>query len=86
MKIIDTHTHVFPDNLAAHATGAITVPGFYEPHYNGTLGGLIASMDSFGITQAWTIPVATKAKRRLATAASCHLERCTPMLRILANF
>ena len=63
MKIIDTHTHVFPDNLAAHATGAITVPGFYEPHYNGTLNGLIASMDTYGVTQAWTIPVATKAKQ-----------------------
>lgn len=63
LKIIDTHTHVFPDKLAAHATGAITVPGFYEPHYDGTLSGLIASMDAHGIAQAWTIPVATKAKQ-----------------------
>lgn len=63
LKIIDTHTHVFPDALAPRATETLTVPNIYFPHYDGTLKGLLASMDRFGIAQSWTVPVATRASQ-----------------------
>lgn len=60
MKIIDTHTHVFPDKLAEHALASLTVPEVYFPHYDGTFAGLLATLEKFGIDGAWTVPVATK--------------------------
>lgn len=63
MKIIDTHTHVFPDKLAARATAQLSKPGIYFPHYDGTLDGLLASMEKYGIDQSWTVPVSTSARQ-----------------------
>lgn len=58
--IVDVHAHVFPPAIAAGAIERIAVPPRYYAHYNGTLDGLLESMDSFGIDKAWTVPVATK--------------------------
>lgn len=81
MKIIDFHTHVFPEKLAAHALAQLCQPGRHEPLYDGTLSGLLAAMDRAGISRAVTAPVATKASQ-VATinefAASQPRDRITP--------
>ena len=50
--IIDFHTHAFPDRLAPRAIGQLTVNAAasgYTPLTDGTVAGLIASMDKAGI-------------------------------------
>lgn len=60
MRIIDVHTHVFPDALAPRAREALIVPGRHTAHYDATLTGLLDQMDRHGIAMSWTMPVATK--------------------------
>lgn len=82
MYIIDTHNHVFPENLAARAIEALSVPIVYEPHYDGTCAGLLRSMDNHGIARAWTVPVATRASQVEtinAYAATQPRDRITPL-------
>lgn len=61
MKIIDFHTHYFPDDLATRAISQIRdhVP-FMTNYTDGTLSGLIKSMKESGIEKSVTLPVATK--------------------------
>jgi predicted TIM-barrel fold metal-dependent hydrolase len=60
MRIIDVHTHVWPDTLAAHAVSAVGGQGHISPNYDGTVDGLLASMDRAGIDVSVVLPVATK--------------------------
>lgn len=59
MKIIDTHTHCFPDFLAQQAMEKLTdlagIPGFH----NGTLNGLKQSMQKAGISKSIIQSIAT---------------------------
>lgn len=63
MKIIDFHTHVFPDKLAPRAIQALAQPGRHNPNYDATLPGLLEIMNRDGIDLAVTVPVATKASQ-----------------------
>lgn len=63
MKLIDSHVHIFPEKVASKATQKLTIPGVHHPHYDGTISGLLASMDQFGIEQSWALPVATSASQ-----------------------
>jgi predicted TIM-barrel fold metal-dependent hydrolase len=58
---IDFHAHAFPDDLAEHAIA--TLNGGIAPDYHavldGTLGGLLASMDRAGIDAAVICSIAT---------------------------
>ena len=60
--IIDFHTHAFPDALAERAIAALVknIEGLYKPVHNGTIGGLLACMDNFGIDMSVLQPVVTK--------------------------
>jgi predicted TIM-barrel fold metal-dependent hydrolase len=60
MKIIDTHTHVFPAKVEPAAIKALSVPERTNK-IGGTLKDLLARMKQLHITQSWTVPVATKA-------------------------
>lgn len=60
MRIIDVHTHVWPDSLAPAAVSAVGSQGHIHPHYDGTVSGLKASMDRAGIDLSVVLPVATK--------------------------
>lgn len=60
MRIIDMHTHAFPSALAPAAVAALVEAGGVTAHYNGTLGGLVASMDRGGVERSLVAPVATK--------------------------
>lgn len=61
MKIIDFHTHIYPDKIAQRATDAIS--GFYDlPMDNvGSVSRLLESMDSAGVCHSVIFSVATSA-------------------------
>ncbi len=61
MTVIDFHTHVFPKTLAPKALDALLANSAgHTNHTDGTLTGLIESMDLAGIGASVTLPVATK--------------------------
>ena len=63
MKVIDAHTHIFPDAIADKATKAI-VESFPPPkatHHRGRSEELIASLDRAGISYAMVFAAATSA-------------------------
>lgn len=60
MRIVDIHTHAFADEIAARATPALAEHGGVTPSYNGTVAGLLASMDRAGVAVSIVQPVATK--------------------------
>lgn len=64
--IIDFHTHIFPDKIASSALHSLMEPVLlyegrvYEPQTDGTLKGLLASMEKASIDISVTMPIATK--------------------------
>lgn len=60
MRIIDIHTHAWPDPVAAKAVPALTAKGTLTAFYDGTIGGLLAAMDGTGVQVSVVQPVATK--------------------------
>lgn len=66
MPIIDFHTHAFPDALAPRAIAQLTINAAasgYIPLTDGTVNGLIASMDTAGITRSVVCNIATNARQ-----------------------
>ena len=63
--IIDFHTHVFPDHLAARALAALTGTGTnpYRPVHDSTVSGLLETMDDWSIDASVVLPVVTKASQ-----------------------
>lgn len=60
--ILDFHTHAFPDRLAPRAIAQLTVNAAasgYRPKSDGTVNGLIASMDRAGIDRSVVCNIAT---------------------------
>ncbi len=60
MRIIDVHTHIWPDALAAAAVSAVGSQGHISASYDGTIAGLTAAMDGAGVDVSVVLPVATK--------------------------
>ena len=58
--IIDFHTHVFPDKIAASTLETLSGKSHTTPFTDGTLNGLLNSMKSFGVDVSIILPVATK--------------------------
>jgi len=60
--VIDFHTHVFPDELAAKALYELShsVEDQYPPVSNGTISGLVKNMDDWNIDISVALPVITK--------------------------
>ena len=59
--IIDFHTHVFPDDLAAKALNTLIVNNVpYVPVGDGTIPGLLRNMDAWNIDVCVIQPVITK--------------------------
>ncbi|HOW96440.1 MAG TPA: amidohydrolase family protein [Kiritimatiellia bacterium] len=59
-NIIDVHTHVFPDDLAARAIQHLSGNSGERAFTDGTAGGLQASMRRHGIALSVTQPVSTR--------------------------
>lgn len=61
MRIIDVHTHAWPDAVAAKAVPALVKAGDgLTAHYDGTIAGLEISMRRTGVAISVVQPVATK--------------------------
>lgn len=58
--IIDAHTHVWPDKIAALALRSNPVPGL-EPRGDGTVGGLAADMERSGVDVSCCLAIANEA-------------------------
>lgn len=58
--IVDVHTHIFPDEMAQRTVDQLSAAGRVPAFTNGTLAGLIASMDAAGIDISVIAPVSTK--------------------------
>jgi uncharacterized protein len=60
MKIIDFHTHAFPNELAARAVPALEAEADIEAVLDGTVTSLLESMDRAGIERSVVASIATK--------------------------
>lgn len=63
MDIIDAHAHAFPDAIAKHAVTSLCGQGVWQElrnNHDGTVAGLLGSMDRAGIRRAVLCSVATK--------------------------
>ncbi len=79
MMIIDMHTHIFPDELAARAVAKLAEHAGVPAHTDGTGSGLRASMRRAGIARAALMPVATKPSQvRTINAWTAELNRSFP--------
>lgn len=58
--IIDFHTHIFPDKIASATISALSSSASIPAHSDGTLDGLISSMEQAGIDISINLPVLTK--------------------------
>jgi len=58
--IIDFHTHAFPDAVAARAVPSLEKAGNVQAHSDGTVTGLLASMDRAGIEKSVICSIATR--------------------------
>jgi len=59
-EIIDFHTHCFPDELAARAIPELAARAGIRPSADGTVSGLLRSMNEAGITRSVVHSIATK--------------------------
>lgn len=61
MKIIDFHTHVFPDKIAHGTISALSSTASIEPHSDGTISGLLKRMEEGQVSISVNLPVLTRA-------------------------
>ena len=59
-RVIDFHTHAFPDELAGRAMARLQEEGSVRAALDGTLSSLLAAMDRAGVERAVLASVATK--------------------------
>lgn len=58
--IIDFHTHIFPDKIAEKTIASLSSKANVRAATNGTLDGLLESMENSGVDMSIILPVATK--------------------------
>ena len=61
--IIDFHTHVFPEKIAAAALDKLSHVAHTPPRLDGTALGLAASMERAGVDLSVVLPVATSSRQ-----------------------
>ncbi len=84
MNIVDVHTHIFPDFLAKRAIGGLS-SGIHKPNTDGTLNGLLSSMDNAGIKKAFIANIATKIEQFfpiMKFSEEIRSERIIPLISI----
>ena len=59
MRIIDFHTHTFPDRIAEAAIASLMEESRSRAHTDGTVNGLKASMETAGVDVSVVLPVVT---------------------------
>ena len=63
MRLIDLHTHVFPDAVAGTALRTLEEMSGVRPSFDGTYAGLLEALGRAGVERAAVQPVAVKATR-----------------------
>ena len=58
--VIDFHTHIFPDKIAAKTIAHLAQVGGVKAATDGTINGLLASMERCGVDMSVILPVATR--------------------------
>jgi predicted TIM-barrel fold metal-dependent hydrolase len=79
--VIDFHTHAFTDALAPSAMASLVENSGIPAYYDGTISGLVRSMDAAGVDVSVIQPVATKPKQVVPIndwAASVASDRIVP--------
>jgi len=90
--VFDVHTHAFPDDVAAKAIPKLEQAALWFPcpaTHDGTVAGLLASMDRAGIRRAVVCGVATRpGQTRTITdwSASVASERLVPFASVHPDF
>ncbi|NTU70691.1 MAG: amidohydrolase family protein [Coriobacteriia bacterium] len=59
-RIIDIHTHAWPEGVADKAVASLSDSGVMSAFYDGTVPGLLADMERCGVDISVVQPVATK--------------------------
>jgi len=83
-RVIDFHAHAFPDAIAARAVESLEKGCNFEfrARTDGTVAGLLASMDSGGVDAAVLCPIATRPEQFdgiLHWVLGCRSERLIPL-------
>jgi hypothetical protein len=76
MKIIDFHTHAFPDAIAARAIAKLQAESPWKAVAAGTVSALLESMDSAGIELSVLCTIATKPDQPKGILEWCGKVRC----------
>lgn len=79
--IIDFHTHAFPDELAEKAINGLARKSRQEPSFDGSVPGLLKSMDAAGIEKSVVLNIATnpaQAENILRWCLEVRSERIIP--------
>ncbi|MBQ7216216.1 MAG: amidohydrolase family protein [Synergistaceae bacterium] len=63
MRVIDIHTHTFPEKIAARAISSLQAKSHSKAYTDGTIESLSRSMSEAGITYSVIQPVATNPKQ-----------------------
>lgn len=82
MNLIDFHTHAFPDTLAPKAIPALEKKGRVKANLDGTIAGLLASMNRAGIAKSVVCSIATRPEQFepiFAWSAKIRSERIIPL-------
>jgi hypothetical protein len=82
MPAIDIHTHAFPDALAGRAVTKLEKEAEWQAVGDGTVDGLVASMDAADIDISVLCPIATRPKQVRGIFKWCnkiHSERIIPL-------
>ncbi len=82
MPAIDIHTHAFPDALAARAVETLQDAAEWQAVGDGTIDGLVASMDAADIDISVVCPIATRPEQVRGILKWCkqiHSERIVPL-------
>ncbi len=86
MQAIDFHTHIFPDRIAKQAVEKLAEEsGEYQPKTDGTLKGLLASMDRADIATSVVANIATRPAQSLPILEFCRQitsERIRPLVSV----
>lgn len=73
--IVDFHTHIFPDNMAAAVVEKLSIDGGILPYCDGTEQGLLQSMQKSGISHSVVLPVATNPNKVSSVNRAAVLEK-----------
>jgi len=69
--IIDFHAHAFPDELAPKALKKLAYKSHVKPSFDGTVSGLLKSMDKAGIEKSVLLNIATRPEQTEKIIAWC---------------